>query len=109
MASLLESREERKKLNQAAKQASEIADKENRALDLSVQVVEDGYIVEKHVDGTRQIIKKIDRIKSKVKLKKGIVLCLEPKGKEYLLTQTVRVNQHYTNKIASLILAILLV
>jgi len=58
MASLLESREERKKLNQAAKQASEIADKENRALDLSVQVVEDGYIVEKHVDGTRQIIKR---------------------------------------------------
>lgn len=80
MASLLESREERKKLNQAAKRASEIANKENRALDLSIQVVEDGYVVEKHVDGTRQIIKKIDRIKSKVKLKKGIVLCLEPKG-----------------------------
>lgn len=80
MASLLESRQERKKLNQAAKRASEIANKENRALDLSIQVVEDGYVVEKHVDGTRQIIKKIDRIKSKVKLKKGIVLCLEPKG-----------------------------
>ncbi len=80
MASLLKSREERKKLNQAAKRASEIANKENRALDLSIQVVEDGYVVEKHVDGTRQIIKKIDRIKSKVKLKKGIVLCLEPKG-----------------------------
>lgn len=80
MASLLESREERKKLNQAAKRASEIANRENRALDLSIQVVEDGYVVEKHVDGTRQIIKKIDRIKSKVKLKKGIVLCLEPKG-----------------------------
>ncbi|MEZ0452818.1 hypothetical protein ACR78Z_05450 [Sphingobacterium thalpophilum] len=80
MASLLESREERRKLNQAAKQASEIANKENRALDLSIQVVEDGYVVEKHVDGTSQIIKKIDRIKSKVKLKKGIVLCLEPKG-----------------------------
>lgn len=80
MASLLESRQERKKLNQAAKRASEIANKENRALDLSIQVVEDGYVVEKHVDGTRQIIKKIDRIKSKVKLKKGIVLYLEPKG-----------------------------
>ena len=80
MASILKSREERKKLNQAAKRASEIANKENRALDLSIQVVEDGYVVEKHVDGTRQIIKKIDRIKSKVKLKKGIVLCLEPKG-----------------------------
>lgn len=79
MASLLKSREERKKLNQAAKRASEIANKENRALDLSIQVVEDGYVVEKHVDGIRQIIKKIDRIKSKVKLKKGIVLCLEPK------------------------------
>lgn len=80
MASLLKSREERKKLNQAAKQASEIANKENRALDLSIQVVEDGYVVEKHIDGSRQIIKKIDRIKSKVKLKKGIILCLEPKG-----------------------------
>ncbi|WP_343540034.1 hypothetical protein [Sphingobacterium thalpophilum] len=80
MASLLKSREERKKLNQAAKQASEIANKENRALDLSIQVVENGYVVEKRVDGTRQIIKKIDPIKSKVKLKKGIVLCLEPKG-----------------------------
>ncbi|WP_398456104.1 hypothetical protein AB3466_11880 [Sphingobacterium thalpophilum] len=80
MASLLKSREERKKLNQAAKQASEIANKQNRALDLSIQVVENGYVVEKRVDGTRQIIKKIDPIKSKVKLKKGIVLCLEPKG-----------------------------
>lgn len=80
MASILKSREERKKLTQAAKRASEIANKENRALDLSIQVVEDGYVVEKHVDGTRQIIKKIARIKSKVKLKKGIVLCLGPKG-----------------------------
>jgi len=80
MASALELRKERKKLNQAAKQASEIANKENRALDLSIQVVEDGYVVEKRVDGSRQIIKKIDRIKSNIKLKKGIVLCLEPKG-----------------------------
>ena len=31
-------REERKKLNQAAKRASEIANKENRALDLSIQL-----------------------------------------------------------------------
>ncbi len=75
----LELKEERRKLNQAAKQASEIANKENRALDLSIQVVEDGYVVEKRVDGSRQIIKKIDRIKSKVKLKKGIVLCLGPR------------------------------
>ncbi len=75
----LELKEERRKLNQAAKQASEIANKENRALDLSIQIIEGGYVVEKRVDGSRQIIKKIDRIKSKVKLKKGIVLCLGPK------------------------------
>lgn len=72
--------EERRRLNQAARTASARAYRISKALDLPVQVIQDGHIVEKSADGSVKSIKKVQRVKSKINLKKGAVLCLKQKG-----------------------------
>ena len=67
-------------LSKVAREASLVANRENKALELPVQVIEDGHIIEKSADGSKRIIKKLVRVKSKVNLKKGVVLCLKQKG-----------------------------
>lgn len=71
--------EERQQLSKVAREASMVANRENRALGLPIQVVENGYVVEKHPDGTKRTIKKLEKVKSKISLKKGTTLCLSPK------------------------------
>jgi|SRR5690606_20427574 len=75
-----ESLEERRRLNQAARNASARAYRISKALDLPVQIIKDGQIIEKSADGSVKSIKTIQRVKSKMNLKKGTVLCLKPKG-----------------------------
>lgn len=75
-----ESIEERRRLNQAARNASARAYRISKALDLPVQVIQDGQIIEKSADGSVKSIKTVQRVKSKINLKKGAVLCLKQKG-----------------------------
>lgn len=63
-----------------ARKASKQAVRISKALDLSVQFIENGNIVEVRTGGERQVIKTIPRLKSKVKVFKGTTLCLKPKG-----------------------------
>ncbi|MEJ5092306.1 hypothetical protein D3C87_1452280 [compost metagenome] len=71
---------ERQLLSKIAREASIVANRENRALGLPIQIVEDGYVIEKFADGSKRTIKKLEKVKSKVRLKKGSVLCLKQKG-----------------------------
>lgn len=63
-------------MSKVARETSIIA---NRALELPIQVVEDGYVIEKYADGTKRTIKKLERVASKVALRKGSVLWLKSK------------------------------
>ncbi|QQD13446.1 hypothetical protein [Sphingobacterium sp. UDSM-2020] len=67
-------------LSKIAREASIGANRENRALGLHIQLVEDGYVIEKFADGSKRTIKKLEKVKSKVSLKKGSVLCLKQKS-----------------------------
>lgn len=69
----------RARLNKAAERASARAYRISKALELPIQVIEKGQIVEKTADGAIRTIKKIQRVQSKYKVKKGDVLWLDPK------------------------------
>lgn len=69
--------EETSVLNRLAKSASQTAIRVSEALDLSVQYVQGNRIVEKQPNGEIKIIKKIDRVKVPIDLKKGSKLCLK--------------------------------
>ena len=75
-----ESLDERRRLIKAARNASARAYRISKALDLPVQVIKDGQIIEKSAHGFVKSIKTIKRVKSKMNLKKVTVLCLKPKG-----------------------------
>lgn len=60
----------------ASKQAVRIS----KALELSVQFIVSGKLIEVHTGGEKQIVKDIPKLKSKVKVFKGATLCLNPKG-----------------------------
>jgi len=64
-------------LSKIAREASIVANRENRALGLSIQIVENGYVVEKFPDGSKRIIKELVRVKSTIELKKGSMLYLK--------------------------------
>ncbi|QQD13407.1 hypothetical protein [Sphingobacterium sp. UDSM-2020] len=52
-------------LSKIAREASIVANRENRALAVSIQIVENGYVVGKFPDGSKRIIKELVRVKSK--------------------------------------------
>ena len=74
------SSKERIAVRKAAKKASLRAGRISKALDLPVQVIIKGNLIEKASDGSVRTIKKIEKLPSKVKLKKGSKLWLKPKG-----------------------------
>lgn len=64
----------------AARQASSTAIRISRALDLPVQFIEKGKLVEVQGAGKKKVIKTIQPIESKISLKKGDKICLKPRG-----------------------------
>jgi len=60
--------------------ASRQAVRISKALELPVQFIEKGNLVEVRSGGEKHLIKAIPRLKSKVKVFKGATLCLKPKG-----------------------------
>lgn len=63
-----------------ASRASKQAVRISKALELSVQFIVSGKLIEVHTGGEKQIVKDIPKLKSKVKVFKGATLCLKPKG-----------------------------
>ena len=70
---------ERVVVRKAAKIASLRAGRISKALDLPVQVIIKGDLIEKIPDGSIKTIKKIERLPINVKLKRGSKLWLKPK------------------------------
>ncbi|MCD7899403.1 MAG: hypothetical protein LUH22_05885 [Bacteroides sp.] len=74
------SAEERKLLLKSARTATARARKESIALNLPVQVISNGKLIERLPNGEIRVIKKIEKIKSNIPdLKKGMTICLKPK------------------------------
>lgn len=71
---------ERRAISKAAKKASITAGRISKALDLPVQVIVDGKLIERSPDGSFKTIKSIERSPSNIRLKKGEKLWLGPKG-----------------------------
>lgn len=71
---------ERNAVSKAAKKASSRAARISKALEIPVQVIMKGTLIEKSADGSVRTIKKIKKSPSNIKLKKGATLCLKPKG-----------------------------
>lgn len=63
-----------------ASRASKQAVRVSKALELSVQFIVKGKLIEVHTGGEKKIVKDIPKLKSKVKVFKGATLCLNPKG-----------------------------
>jgi len=61
--------------NKASKQAVRIS----KAMDLPMQFIEKGKLIEVRAGGKKQVIKAIPKLKSKVEVYKGATLCLKPK------------------------------
>jgi len=76
----ISSSKERFAMRKAAKTASLRAGRISKALDLPIQVIIKGNLVEKTPDGSIKTIKKIERLPSDIELKKGSKLWLKPKG-----------------------------
>lgn len=71
---------ERNAVSIAAKKASARAIRISKALDIPVQIIVKGTLIEKSADGSIKTIKEIKKSPSNIKLKKGSTLCLRPKG-----------------------------
>lgn len=80
LSNRLSALDERNAVSVAAKKASARAVRISKALDIPVQVIVKGALIEKSVDGSIRTIKKIEKLPSNIKLKKGSTLCLKPKG-----------------------------
>jgi len=70
---------ERQLLSRLAREASEEAYRESLAMGLTVRIAKNGKMMDKFPDGSTKVVKTLERIKSKIPLKKGMVLCLKPK------------------------------
>ncbi|MGH2622977.1 MAG: hypothetical protein ACRDE7_04855 [Sphingobacterium sp.] len=64
----------------AAKEASTTAVRISKALELPVQFIEKGKLVEVNAQGKKTVIKHIEKIKSRLDLTKGTKVWLKPKG-----------------------------
>jgi len=80
LSNRLSALDERNAVSIAAKKASARAIRISKALDIPVQVIIKGALIEKYADGSIKTIKKIKKSPSNIKLKKGSTLCLKPKG-----------------------------
>lgn len=68
--------EERKILLEAAKEASQKAIREAKALGLTITIMRNNELIEKYPNGEEKVIEKITPVKINIKgLKKGVVLC----------------------------------
>lgn len=76
----LSNSEERVLVAIAAKKASSRAVRISKALQLPIQYIVDGKLVEKSSNGELKELKKIVRLKSNIDLKKGVKICLKPRG-----------------------------
>lgn len=63
----------------AAKLASATAVRISRALELSIQFIEKGKLIEVNTQGQKRIVKEIPKVKSKVDLSKGTKIWLKQK------------------------------
>lgn len=63
----------------AAKKASSRAVRISKALQISVQYIVGDKLIEKSANGEIKELKKIERVKSNLNLKKGVKLCLKPR------------------------------
>ena len=64
----------------AAKLASATEIRISKALDLSVQFIVKGKLIETSTKGGNKFVKEIPKVKSKIDLSKGAKICLKPKG-----------------------------
>ncbi|MFS0489320.1 hypothetical protein [Leadbetterella byssophila] len=71
---------ERLGTKKAALNASQRAVRISKALNIPMQFVKNGKIIEVHADGSSRFIKEIQRVESKIRLYKGQKICLKPKG-----------------------------
>ena len=68
-----------KQLKTLAKQASDNAQRITRALGLPNYVIRNGEFIAEHPNGEIEFIKKVPKVKSKIPIKKGMVICLKQK------------------------------
>ena len=64
-------------LKSSARKASLRAQREAKALGIPIQVIRNGELIIEYPNGEVKKIKSIKKIKSKIEVKKGTVLCLK--------------------------------
>lgn len=67
-------------LKRVARNASSVAVRISKALDLPVQYVEKGKLIEESANGEKKTIKEVKKVKSKLDLSKGVTIWLNQKG-----------------------------